>query len=160
VHRLPLPDLPDGPGFYKMDMSKLTKGDFCGKCHNGQKSFDVKARITAPSVISSPGVHAKITFVVLHAVAARGGGLGIGHRRRGHQLQRRQASILSISATTTIQRRGVSSARPATSRSSPGQGYEMKKESITKRDFCSHCHNGMKGFDAASAKNCARCHKK
>lgn len=29
-------------GSYKMDMSKLTKGDFCGKCHNGQKSFDVK----------------------------------------------------------------------------------------------------------------------
>ncbi len=29
-------------GSYKMDMDKLTKGDFCGKCHNGQKSFDVK----------------------------------------------------------------------------------------------------------------------
>jgi len=29
-------------GSYKMDMSKLTKGDFCGKCHNGQKGFDVK----------------------------------------------------------------------------------------------------------------------
>lgn len=29
-------------GSYKMDMSKLTKGEFCGKCHNGQKSFDVK----------------------------------------------------------------------------------------------------------------------
>jgi c(7)-type cytochrome triheme protein len=29
-------------GSYKMDMSKITKGDFCGKCHNGQKSFDVK----------------------------------------------------------------------------------------------------------------------
>jgi c(7)-type cytochrome triheme protein len=29
-------------GSYKMDMNKLTKGDFCGKCHNGQKSFDVK----------------------------------------------------------------------------------------------------------------------
>ena len=43
---------------------------------------------------------------------------------------------------------------------SKGQGYEMKKESITKRDFCEHCHNGMKGFDAGSAKNCSRCHKK
>ncbi|NTW59084.1 MAG: hypothetical protein HGA43_07950 [Nitrospirae bacterium] len=43
---------------------------------------------------------------------------------------------------------------------SKGQGYEMKKESITKRDFCSHCHNGMKSFDAASGKNCTRCHKK
>jgi c(7)-type cytochrome triheme protein len=29
-------------GSYKMEMSKITKGDFCGKCHNGQKSFDVK----------------------------------------------------------------------------------------------------------------------
>ena len=29
-------------GSYKMDMSKLTKGAFCGKCHNGEKSFDVK----------------------------------------------------------------------------------------------------------------------
>jgi c(7)-type cytochrome triheme protein len=26
---------------YKMVMSKMTKGEFCGKCHNGQKSFDV-----------------------------------------------------------------------------------------------------------------------
>jgi c(7)-type cytochrome triheme protein len=32
-------------GSYKMDMSKITKGDFCGKCHNGQKSFDVKDKI-------------------------------------------------------------------------------------------------------------------
>jgi len=29
-------------GSYKMDMSKITKGDFCGKCHNGEKGFDVK----------------------------------------------------------------------------------------------------------------------
>ncbi len=29
-------------GSYKMNMSKITKEDFCGKCHNGQKSFDVK----------------------------------------------------------------------------------------------------------------------
>ncbi len=29
-------------GSYKMNMDKITKGDFCGKCHNGQKSFDVK----------------------------------------------------------------------------------------------------------------------
>jgi c(7)-type cytochrome triheme protein len=27
---------------YKIDMSALTKGAFCGKCHNGQKAFDVK----------------------------------------------------------------------------------------------------------------------
>jgi c(7)-type cytochrome triheme protein len=29
-------------GSYKMNMDKITKGDFCGKCHNGQKAFDVK----------------------------------------------------------------------------------------------------------------------
>ncbi len=39
-------------------------------------------------------------------------------------------------------------------------GYVMKKERLTKREFCEHCHNGMKGFDARSDKNCARCHKK
>lgn len=41
-----------------------------------------------------------------------------------------------------------------------GTGYEMKKETITKRDFCVHCHNGMKGFDAAAERNCMRCHRK
>lgn len=29
-------------GSYKMDMSKMTKGEFCGICHNGERSFDVK----------------------------------------------------------------------------------------------------------------------
>lgn len=38
--------------------------------------------------------------------------------------------------------------------------YHMKKDKMNKRDFCEHCHNGMKGFDARSEKNCARCHKK
>jgi len=28
-------------GSYKMDMKKMNKGDFCGKCHNGKRSFDV-----------------------------------------------------------------------------------------------------------------------
>jgi c(7)-type cytochrome triheme protein len=28
---------------YKMDMSKLTKGEFCGSCHNGKNAFDLKA---------------------------------------------------------------------------------------------------------------------
>jgi c(7)-type cytochrome triheme protein len=39
-------------------------------------------------------------------------------------------------------------------------GYIMKKEKLTKRDFCEHCHNGMKGFDARAERNCVRCHKK
>ncbi len=28
-------------GSYKMNMDMITKGNFCGKCHNGQKAFDV-----------------------------------------------------------------------------------------------------------------------
>jgi c(7)-type cytochrome triheme protein len=27
---------------YEMNMSKITKGEFCGICHNGDNSFDVK----------------------------------------------------------------------------------------------------------------------
>jgi c(7)-type cytochrome triheme protein len=27
---------------YKMDMKKITKGSFCGRCHNGEMAFDVK----------------------------------------------------------------------------------------------------------------------
>lgn len=27
---------------YKMDMSKINKGMFCGLCHNGERTFDVK----------------------------------------------------------------------------------------------------------------------
>ncbi len=29
-------------GSYRMDLAKINKDDFCGKCHNGQKAFDVK----------------------------------------------------------------------------------------------------------------------
>jgi c(7)-type cytochrome triheme protein len=29
-------------GSYEMKMEELTKGAFCGKCHNGRKAFDVK----------------------------------------------------------------------------------------------------------------------
>lgn len=29
-------------GSDKMDMSKITKGQFCGHCHNGVRVFDVK----------------------------------------------------------------------------------------------------------------------
>ncbi len=29
-------------GSSKMDMEKITKGEFCGRCHNGRISFDVK----------------------------------------------------------------------------------------------------------------------
>jgi c(7)-type cytochrome triheme protein len=44
--------------------------------------------------------------------------------------------------------------------SANGGGYQIKKEKLNKRDFCRHCHNGMKGFEAESEKNCTRCHKK
>ncbi len=29
-------------GSYKMEMNKITKGQFCGVCHNGERYFDVK----------------------------------------------------------------------------------------------------------------------
>jgi c(7)-type cytochrome triheme protein len=38
--------------------------------------------------------------------------------------------------------------------------YLIKKEKLNKRDFCLHCHNGLKGFDVTSTGNCVRCHKK
>ncbi len=41
-----------------------------------------------------------------------------------------------------------------------GGNYKISKEKLNKRDFCQHCHNGMKAFDAMSDKNCKRCHKK
>ncbi|MHB8844247.1 MAG: c(7)-type cytochrome triheme domain-containing protein [Nitrospirota bacterium] len=56
--------------------------------------------------------------------------------------------------------RGLKCAACHFQRFAQGQGYAMNKETLTKRDFCSHCHNGMKSFDAAAAKNCTRCHKK
>ena len=56
--------------------------------------------------------------------------------------------------------RGIKCAACHFQRFSKGQAYEMNKETLTKRDFCSHCHNGMKSFDASAAKNCTRCHKK
>ncbi len=31
-------------GSYKMDMEKITKGEFCGACHDGRKAFGVKDR--------------------------------------------------------------------------------------------------------------------
>lgn len=59
-----------------------------------------------------------------------------------------------------LKARGLKCAACHFQKFSKGQGYEMKRETITKRDFCVHCHNGMKGFDAAAVKNCTRCHNK
>lgn len=36
-------------GSYKMDMGKITKGVFCGRCHNGRISFDVQDLKHCPS---------------------------------------------------------------------------------------------------------------
>ncbi|HWR71802.1 MAG TPA: c(7)-type cytochrome triheme domain-containing protein [Nitrospirota bacterium] len=38
-------------------------------------------------------------------------------------------------------------------------GFQIKKETLNKREFCGHCHNGLKGFDLESLTNCNRCHK-
>jgi c(7)-type cytochrome triheme protein len=56
--------------------------------------------------------------------------------------------------------RGLKCAACHFNKYSRGSGYEMKKESITKREFCVLCHNGMKAFDIDSTNNCVRCHKK
>ncbi len=44
--------------------------------------------------------------------------------------------------------------------SASNNGFQMKRDKMTKRDFCEHCHNGLKGFDARSESNCMRCHHK
>lgn len=31
-------------GTYKMNMQMLTKGEFCGKCHNGKVAFDLRSQ--------------------------------------------------------------------------------------------------------------------
>lgn len=41
-----------------------------------------------------------------------------------------------------------------------GNSFQMKKEKLTKQDFCVHCHNGMKSFDVNGKNNCTKCHKK
>lgn len=38
-------------------------------------------------------------------------------------------------------------------------GFQINKETLNKREFCGHCHNGLKAFDLESRKNCGRCHK-
>lgn len=40
---------------------------------------------------------------------------------------------------------------------SPGE-YKIRREKLTKREFCGHCHDGMKAFDLEQVRNCARCH--
>lgn len=39
-------------------------------------------------------------------------------------------------------------------------GFKISQEKLNKRDFCGHCHNGLKAFDMGAQTNCARCHKK
>ena len=41
-----------------------------------------------------------------------------------------------------------------------GSSFRIRQEKLNKRDFCLLCHNGLRSFDAQSARNCARCHKK
>jgi c(7)-type cytochrome triheme protein len=39
-------------------------------------------------------------------------------------------------------------------------GFKINKDTLNKRDFCRHCHNGLKAFDQQNAKNCNRCRHK
>ena len=56
--------------------------------------------------------------------------------------------------------RGLKCAACHFTRFASGTGYELKKELITKQEFCNLCHNGMKSFDSGSERNCIRCHRK
>lgn len=71
-----------------------------------------------------------------------------------------QADPVHFSHDYHAKARGLKCAACHFQKFAKGAGYEMKKEAITKRDFCNHCHNGMKGFDSSAERNCARCHKK
>ena len=41
-----------------------------------------------------------------------------------------------------------------------GAGFKINRQTLNKRDFCGHCHNGLKAFDSQAQKNCNRCHRK
>jgi c(7)-type cytochrome triheme protein len=72
----------------------------------------------------------------------------------------KNAASVTFSHDYHIKTRGVKcSACHFQTFATSGESYQMKREKLTKRDFCEHCHNGMKGFDARSEKNCTRCHK-
>ncbi len=36
---------------------------------------------------------------------------------------------------------------------------KINMSKITKGEFCGHCHNGERSFDAKDTANCKRCHK-
>jgi c(7)-type cytochrome triheme protein len=42
---------------------------------------------------------------------------------------------------------------------SPGEN-KIRRDKLTKREFCGRCHDGMKAFDLEQVRNCARCHRK
>ena len=94
-------------------------------------------------------------FVVLASavtISALGGGDIVFNLQKADPVQ--------FSHDFHLKARGLKCAACHFNKFSRGAGYEMKREMITKRDFCEHCHNGMKSFDVSSTKNCVRCHKK
>ncbi len=100
-------------------------------------------------------IGALIVFVLFHAVA-------FGQQGKGNiTFTSSKADPVVFSHEFHTKARGVKCAAcHFQTFSASGSSFEMKREKMNKRDFCEHCHNGMKSFDAKSEKNCARCHKK
>lgn len=97
-------------------------------------------------------VVALVLFVPFFAAAQNGGNITFTPEN---------ADPIFFSHDFHIKSRGVKcSACHFRTFASSGNTYKMKKDKLTKRDFCEHCHNGLKGFDAKSEKNCVKCHKK
>lgn len=102
--------------------------------------------------------NAVLSAVLLLLLASAGAVLAIGGGDITFTLQ--NTDPVQFSHDYHMKARGLKCVACHFQKFSRGQGYEMKKETITKRDFCALCHNGMKGFDVTSAKNCVRCHRK
>lgn len=93
-----------------------------------------------------------LSFVPAAGILAAGGG--------DITFNLQKADPVVFSHDHHLKSRGLKCAACHFNKFSKGSGYEMQKETITKRDFCGHCHNGMKAFDVDAANNCVRCHKK
>jgi c(7)-type cytochrome triheme protein len=102
--------------------------------------------------------NAILLLVLLFLFSAASSVFAVGGGDVAFTLQK--ADPVHFSHDYHMKSRGLKCAACHFQKFSKGHGNEMKKELITKRDFCEHCHNGMKSFDAGSPKNCTRCHKK
>lgn len=100
----------------------------------------------------------KIIVLALFALSVS---LAVAAENKGNITFEAQNGPVVFSHDHHIKSRGIKcSACHFRTFASDGGSFQMKKDKLTKRDFCEHCHNGLKSFDARSEKNCTRCHGK